>query len=76
MRIVLTVVAPNYDGLREALPYAHGQAVAGTGSPIQDTDILGDGAADIFFDHDDPTIARSAASAVCRWASARLTFSA
>ena len=60
MRIVLTVVAPDYDGLQEALPYAL-EAVAGTGSPIQDTDILGDGAADIFFDHDDPTIARAKA---------------
>jgi phosphoserine phosphatase len=60
MRIVLTVVAPDYDTLQEALPFAL-EAVAGAGSTIQDTDILGDGAADIFFDHDDPTIARAKA---------------
>ena len=35
--------------------------MAGAGSPIADTDILGAGAADIFFEHDDPTIARAKA---------------
>jgi phosphoserine phosphatase len=55
MRIVLTLVAKDYDGLQETLPLAL-EAVAGSGAPIKDTDVLGDGAADIFFDHDDPTI--------------------
>src|SRR5580658_1203305 len=58
MRIVLTVVARNFDALQEALPQAL-EAVAGVGSTIADTDILGAGAADIFFDHDDPTIVRA-----------------
>jgi phosphoserine phosphatase len=60
MRIVLTVVVPDYDKLQEVLPQAL-EAVAGAGSTIQDTDILGDGAFDIFFDHDDPTIVRARA---------------
>jgi phosphoserine phosphatase len=59
MRIVLTLVANGYEALQDALPNAL-EAVAGSGSPIGDTDILGDGAADIFFDHDDPTIVRAA----------------
>ena len=46
--------------LQECLPHAL-EAVAGAGSPIADTDILGPGAADIFFDHDDPTIVRAKA---------------
>jgi phosphoserine phosphatase len=60
MRTVLTLVAKDYDGLQEALPHAL-EAVAGSGSSIEDTDVLGDGAADIFFDHDDPTIVRAKA---------------
>ena len=60
MRIVLTVVVPDYDKLQEILPQTL-EAVAGAGSTIQDTDILGDGAFDIFFDHDDPTIVRAKA---------------
>jgi phosphoserine phosphatase len=60
MRIVLTVVARDFDTLQDALPYAL-EAVAGTGATIQDTDILGDGAFDIFFDHADPIIARAKA---------------
>ena len=60
MRIVLTVVVPDYDKLQEVLPQTL-EAVAGAGSTIQDTDILGDGAFDIFFDHDDPTIVRARA---------------
>jgi phosphoserine phosphatase len=62
MRIVLTVVVPDYDTLQLVLPQAL-EAVAGAGSSIQDTDILGDGAFDIFFDHDDPTIVRAKAEA-------------
>ncbi len=60
MRTVLTVVAKNYDALQEALPQAL-EAVAASGSPVQDTDLLGDGAMDIFFDHNDPTIVRAKA---------------
>jgi phosphoserine phosphatase len=58
MRIVLTVVARNFDALQDALPLAL-EGVAGAGSTIADTDILGAGAADIFFDHVDPTIVRA-----------------
>jgi phosphoserine phosphatase len=58
MRIVLTLVANGYEVLQDALPTAL-EAVAGGGSPIQHTDILGDGAADLFFDHDDPAIVRA-----------------
>ena len=57
---MLTVVASDFDVLQESLPLAL-EAVAGSGSTIQDTDILGAGAADIFFDHDDPTIVRAKA---------------
>jgi phosphoserine phosphatase len=60
MRIVLTVVVPDYDKLQEILPQTL-EAVAGAGSTIQDTAILGDGAFDIFIDHDDPTIVRAKA---------------
>ena len=60
MRIVLTVVVPDYDTLQNVLPQTL-EAVAGAGSTIEDTDILGDGAFDIFFDHDDPTIVRARA---------------
>src|SRR5215469_8831096 len=60
MKIVFTLVAKDYDGLQEALPIAL-EAVAATGSRIEDTDILGDGAADIVFEHDDPTIVRAKA---------------
>jgi phosphoserine phosphatase len=58
MRIVLTLVARDFDALQEHLPTAL-EAVAGAGSPVKDTDILGDGAADLFFDHDDPVIVRA-----------------
>ena len=63
MRTVLTVVVPDYDTLQELLPQAL-EAVARSGSIIEDTDILGDGAFDIFFDHDDPTIVRAKAEDV------------
>jgi phosphoserine phosphatase len=61
MRVVLTLVARDYDSLQETLPLAL-EAVAGAGATIQDTDILGDGAADLFFDHDDPIIAKAKAA--------------
>ena len=60
MRTVLTVVVPDYDTLQEVLPQAL-EAVARSGSTIEDTDVLGEGAFDIFFDHDDPAIVRARA---------------
>src|SRR5215469_3773781 len=60
MRIVLTLVAKDFDALQQHLPQAL-EAVAAGGSPIADTQILGPGAADIFFEHDDPTIVRAKA---------------
>jgi phosphoserine phosphatase len=58
MRIVLTLVARDFDALQDTMPIAI-EAVAGAGSPVHDTDILGDGAADFFFEHNDPIIARA-----------------
>jgi phosphoserine phosphatase len=60
MRTVLTVVARDNGALQEALPHAL-EAVAASGSPIEDTETLGDGAADIFFDSNDATIVRAKA---------------
>ncbi|MFI4934707.1 MAG: phosphoserine phosphatase SerB [Caulobacterales bacterium] len=60
MQIVLTVVAPDFDVLQEVLPHAV-EAVAGAGSPVKATEILGTGAADIFVDCDDPTLIRAKA---------------
>jgi phosphoserine phosphatase len=61
MRIVLTVVAKDFDALQEALPHAL-EAVAAAGAPVSDTEILGPGAADLFFEHDDPVIAKARAA--------------
>src|SRR5262245_35164394 len=58
MLLVLTLVAPDYDALQEALPQAL-EAVALAGRPVEDTDILGEGAADIYVQGDDPTILRA-----------------
>jgi len=63
MRIVLTLVAKDFDALQEHLPIAL-EAVAAGGRPIADTDILGPGAADIFFEHDDPAIVRAKAASL------------
>jgi phosphoserine phosphatase len=60
MRLVLTLVAPDHDGLQEALPAAL-EAVAGAGRPVAGTQVLGEGAADIFVDGAD--LARLRASA-------------
>jgi phosphoserine phosphatase len=49
MRLVLTLVARDFDGLQAALPAAI-EAVAGTGRTIADTRVLGEGAADVFVD--------------------------
>ncbi|MGH6957145.1 MAG: phosphoserine phosphatase SerB, partial [Caulobacteraceae bacterium] len=60
MKIVLTLVARDFETLQEVLPQAL-EGVAAAGSPIEDTEILGAGAADIFVDHDDPVIVRARA---------------
>ena len=64
---MLTVVASDFDVLQESLPLAL-EAVAGSGSTIQDTDILGAGAADIFFDHADLAIVRAKAQDALQYA--------
>ncbi|MBV9994092.1 MAG: phosphoserine phosphatase SerB [Caulobacteraceae bacterium] len=60
MQIVLTVVAPDPEVLQQALPKAL-EAVAACGAPVKQTQALGPGAADVFLEHDDPTIIRAAA---------------
>jgi phosphoserine phosphatase len=57
MRLALTLVARDYDGLQEALSEGL-EAVAGTGRTIVGTDILGDGAADVFIDGGDLALLR------------------
>jgi phosphoserine phosphatase len=62
MRLALTLVARNYDGLQEAL--AEGlEAVAGTGRTIAGTEVLGDGAADIFVEGGDLVLLRARVAA-------------
>ena len=53
MRLSFTLVARDLDALQNALPAAL-DAVVFAGRPVIDTVILGDGAADIFVDGDDP----------------------
>jgi phosphoserine phosphatase len=60
MRLVLTLVARDHDGLQQALPEAL-EAVAGTGRTIVDTRMLGEGATDIFVDGADLTGLRARA---------------
>jgi phosphoserine phosphatase len=47
MRLVLTLVAPSFDALQDALPAAV-EAVAGAGAPVSEMAVLGEGAADLF----------------------------
>jgi phosphoserine phosphatase len=62
MRLVLTLVARDFDGLQDAL--AEGlEAVAGTGRTIADTQVLGEGAADIFVDGADLAALRARVAA-------------
>ncbi len=64
MQVVLTLVARDLDSLEENLPHAL-EAAAGAGCTIQESDILGDGAADLVIEHPDPAeFARAAASAL------------
>jgi phosphoserine phosphatase len=66
MRIVLTLVAQNYDALQAAMPQAL-EAVAGSGRSIADTGMLGDKAADIFIEGGDIAVLRARlASAMVR----------
>jgi phosphoserine phosphatase len=66
MRIVLTLVAPDLDALAQAMPMAL-EALAGLGLGPSDTDILGDGAADLFVEGGTPhQIASAARSALER----------
>jgi len=58
MRLVLTLVAGGLDALQDALPAAL-DAVAAAGRPIGQTAILGDGAADIFVEGDEPLSLRA-----------------
>ncbi len=53
MRLVLTLVARDFDALQEALPPAL-EAVAGAGAPVRDTHVLGEGAVDLYTDGADP----------------------
>jgi phosphoserine phosphatase len=64
MLVVLTLVAPDLSSLETNLPHAL-EAVAGAGCTILETDILGDGIADLIVEHDDPkAIARAATDAL------------
>jgi len=53
MRLALTLVARDLDGLQNALPAAL-EAVVSAGRPVSDTVILGEGAADIFVEGEGP----------------------
>jgi len=58
MLLVLTLVASGFDALQEALPLGL-EAVAAAGRPVRDAEILGEGAADLYAEGDDPAILRA-----------------
>jgi phosphoserine phosphatase len=60
MLVVLTLVARGLDSLEQAIPPTL-EALAGAGCTIEDSDILGDGAADFVVEHADPAVIRRAA---------------
>jgi len=60
MRLVLTLVAPSFDELQDALPAAV-EGVAAAGRPVADMEVLGEGAADLFVDGADLDILRARA---------------
>src|SRR5579871_2940172 len=62
MQIVLTLVAKDLDSLENLLPHAL-EAMAGAGCTIEETDILGDGAADLVVEHASVASIRSRAEA-------------
>ncbi len=57
MLLALTLVTPDYDTLQEALPMAL-EAVAMAGRPVEHTEVLGDGAAEILVRGTDPAMLR------------------
>ncbi|HEX7759406.1 MAG TPA: phosphoserine phosphatase SerB [Caulobacteraceae bacterium] len=57
MLLALTLVTPDYDTLQEALPMAL-EAVAMAGRPVERTEVLGDGAAEILVQGTDPAMLR------------------
>ncbi len=63
MLLALTLVTPDYDTLQEVLPLAM-EAVAMAGRPVEETQILGDGAAEILVQGTDPTMLRAHADSV------------
>ena len=67
MLVVLTLVAPDLSSLETNLPHAL-EAVAGAGCTIEETDVLGDGAADLIVKHDDPAVIQQAAANALQYA--------
>jgi len=67
MLVVLTLVAPDLSSLETNLPHAL-EAVAGAGCTIEETDILGDGAADLIVEHADPAAIQRAAAEALQYA--------
>jgi phosphoserine phosphatase len=61
MLLVLTLVAPDFDTLQDALPAAL-EAIAATGRTVADMEVLGEGAADLFVEGDDPAILHARAA--------------
>ena len=60
MRLVLTLVANSFDALQDALPAA-AEAIAAAGRPIDHTEVLGEGAADLFVEGADLAVLRARA---------------
>ncbi len=60
MRLVLTLVATGFDALQDALPAA-AEAIAAAGRPIDHTEVLGEGAADLFVEGADLAVLRACA---------------
>jgi phosphoserine phosphatase len=60
MRLVLTLVATGFDSLQDALPAAV-EAIAAAGRPIDHTEVLGEGAADLFVEGADLAVLRACA---------------
>jgi phosphoserine phosphatase len=61
MRLVLTLVATSFDALQDALPAA-AEAIAAAGRPIDHTEVLGEGAADLFVEGADLAVLRACAA--------------
>ena len=67
MLVVLTLVAPDLSSLETNLPHAL-EAVAGAGCTIEETDVLGDGVADLIVKHDAPAVIQQAAANALQYA--------